>query len=88
MGGGLVPQECLPEADPFHFGQLVKQPVLLINGRHDFSYPLESAQMPLLRSLRTTVKRHAVFDTGHMPPNDLVQKELISWLDEHLGRVQ
>ena len=85
MGGGLVPQECLPEADPFHFGQLVKQPVLLINGRHDFSYPLESAQVPLLRSLGTTMKRHVVFDTGHMPPNDLVQKELIAWLDEHLG---
>lgn len=88
MGGGLVPQACLPEADPFQFGQLVRQPVLMINGRHDFNYPLESAQIPLFRSLRTTVKRHALFDTGHMPPNDLIQTELIAWLDEHLGRAK
>jgi predicted esterase len=85
MGGGLVPQECFPEADPFHFGQLVKQPVLLITGRYDFLYPLESSQLPLFRSLGTRTKRHAVFDTGHMLPNDVVQQELIAWLDEHLG---
>lgn len=85
MGGGFVPQECLPEADPFHFGQLVTQPALLINGRYDFLYPLESSQLPLFRSLGTATKRHVVLDTGHMPPNDLVQKELIAWLDEHLG---
>ena len=32
-------------------------------------------------------KRHIVFDAGHLPPNDLFTKEVLDWLDRHLGPV-
>jgi hypothetical protein len=30
-------------------------------------------------------KRHVVADSGHVPPNDLLAKELLEWLDRYLG---
>jgi len=87
VGGGLSRQDCMPEADPFHFAPLVRQPTLMVNGRYDFFFPVDSTQVPLARLLGSPPKdkRHVVLETGHVPPNDILTKELLDWLDRYLG---
>jgi pimeloyl-ACP methyl ester carboxylesterase len=89
MGGGLEYQPTLPEVDPFNFAPHVKMPVLMVNGRYDFFFPKETTQDPLFHLLGTPEKdkRHVVFDSGHVPPPDLLIKEVLDWLDRYLGPV-
>ncbi|WP_281176097.1 SUMF1/EgtB/PvdO family nonheme iron enzyme [Edaphobacter aggregans] len=49
--GGLDFQESLAEANAINFLPRVKQPVLMLNGRYDFFYPLESSQEPFFHWL-------------------------------------
>ena len=87
VGGGLEAQEALPESDPFHFLGLVHQPVLMVNGRYDFFFPVEETQVPMFKGLGTPAKdkRHVVLEAGHVPPNDVLTQEVLDWLDRYLG---
>lgn len=90
VGGGLSTEEEPPEADPFHFAPRARVPILMINGTHDFIFPLEASQRPLFRLLPLPdgEKRHHVFDGGHVPPRmQEVARETLDWLDRHLGPV-
>jgi hypothetical protein len=55
-----------PEIDQLNYVAHVKQPTLMINGRHDYIFPHDTAQVPLFRLLGTPVKdKHQfVFETG------------------------
>jgi eukaryotic-like serine/threonine-protein kinase len=90
VGGGMERGTMLPEYDIVNFAPRVKQPTLMINGRNDFSYPVESAQLPLFRLLGTPEdqKRHALFEGGHLPVhvNDVI-REILDWFDCYLGTV-
>ena len=90
VGGGLDFGRPLPEVDPINFASRVKVPVLMINGRYDFFFPTETSQKPMFLSLGTPPrdKRHVVFEAGHVPPNDLMIKEILDWLDRYQGSVQ
>jgi eukaryotic-like serine/threonine-protein kinase len=87
VGGGLEAQEVLPEADPFNFLGLVRQPVLMVNGKYDFFFPVEDTQVPMFKGLGTPAKdkRHLVLEAGHVPPNDVLTQEVLDWLDRYLG---
>jgi formylglycine-generating enzyme required for sulfatase activity/tRNA A-37 threonylcarbamoyl transferase component Bud32/dienelactone hydrolase len=87
VGGGLEAQEVLPEADPFNFLALVHQPVLMVNGRYDFFFPVEETQVPMFKGLGTPAKdrRHVVLEAAHVPPNDVLTQEVLDWLDRYLG---
>ena len=89
LGGGLEFQRTLPECDAFNFAPHVKQPTLMVNGRYDYFFPAETSQVPLFRALGSPEKekRHVIFEAGHVPPNDLVMKEILEWLDKYLGPV-
>jgi dienelactone hydrolase len=89
VAGGLKFARALPEADPFNFASRVTAPVLMVNGRYDYFFPLETSQEPLLRLLGTPPqdKRHVVLDCGHAPPDAAVAKEVLDWLDTYLGPV-
>lgn len=90
LGGGLFPWRRPPESDPFNFALRVKVPTLMINGRHDFYFPLETSQEPMFRLLGTppAEKRHRVFESGHVPTErDAVIEEILEWLDRYLGVV-
>jgi predicted esterase len=90
LAGGLMFQQALPEADPINFVPRVKLPVLLVNGRYDNIFPLESSQLPLVHLLGTPEqdKRHVVYDRGHaIRGKDLIRPSL-DWLDKYLGPVQ
>ncbi|MFW6078853.1 MAG: SUMF1/EgtB/PvdO family nonheme iron enzyme [Gemmatimonadota bacterium] len=89
-GGGLKFQRALPEADPFNFVPRVTVPVLMLNGRYDHFYPLETAQRPMFELLGTPRehKRHVVAEDGHFVPRDQLIRETLDWLDRYLGSVE
>jgi len=88
--GGFYFTNTLPEVDPINFAPRVKLPVLMLNGRSDFFYPVETAQEPLFRLLGTRAedKRHVVFESGHVLPRNEVIRETLDWLDRYLGPVK
>jgi serine/threonine protein kinase/cephalosporin-C deacetylase-like acetyl esterase len=87
--GGLDFQRSLPEVDTINFASRVKQPVLMLNGRYDFFFPVESTQEPFFRLLgsRKDQKKHLIYETGHNIPRNELIKETLNWLDQYLGPV-
>ena len=85
--GGLDFQQSLPEVDTTNFASHVKQPVLMLNGRYDFFFPVESNQEPLYHLLgsRKDQKKHLLYETGHNIPRNELIKETLNWLDQYLG---
>src|ERR1017187_8093788 len=51
--GGLEFQKTLPEVDQINFVTRMKTPALLLNGRYDFFFPVESSQVPPERRSHT-----------------------------------
>ncbi len=88
--GGFNLQKTLPEVDQLNFAPRVKQPVLLLSGRYDSVFPVETSQLPLFRLLGAPEehKRHVVYDTAHSIPKNELIKETLDWLDRYLGPVK
>lgn len=88
--GGLWFQRALPEADGTNFVPRVRLPVLMLNGRYDSLFPVESGQLPLFKRLATPDRdrRHVLYDAGHfaLPRREEV-RETLDWLDKYLGPV-
>jgi formylglycine-generating enzyme required for sulfatase activity/dienelactone hydrolase/predicted Ser/Thr protein kinase len=86
--GGFGLDPVLPEADPFNFAAHVTIPTLMLNGRYDFTFPVEIAQLPMYRLLGTPEKdkRYVPYDTGHTFLPIEFAKESLAWLDKYLGR--
>lgn len=86
--GGLRTFPAQPECDPLNFAPRVSVPTLMVNGRSDFTYPLETSQLPLFHLLGTAArdKRHVVLEGGNIPDNWRGRvKEALDWLDHYLG---
>jgi serine/threonine protein kinase/pimeloyl-ACP methyl ester carboxylesterase len=78
----------LPEADPLNFLPRFHVPTLIVGGRYDFLFPLETSMSPMFRLLGAPEKdkRLALWEGGHVPPNDKIFiKETLDWLDRYLG---
>ncbi len=88
--GGFWSTETRPEVDQRVFAPRVTAPTLLLNGRFDAFFPLETAQLPLYHALGTPpeAKRHVVYETGHSTPEIETIGEILAWYDEHLGPVR
>ena len=69
----------------------MKKPVLMVNGRYDYTFSVEDAQNPLFRMLGTPEadKKHVLLETPHDVTEDRprLTKEVLDWLDKYLGRV-
>jgi dienelactone hydrolase len=90
-GGLQLMIRYLPEADPFNFAPHVSIPVLMLNGRYDATFPLESSQNPLFHFLGTPAndKKHVVYEGGHGAfPRPGAVRECLDWLDKYLGPVR
>jgi formylglycine-generating enzyme required for sulfatase activity/dienelactone hydrolase len=87
--GGLDFQRSLPEVDTINFVSRVKQPVLMLNGRYDFFFPVESTQDPFFRMLgsKKDQKKHLLFETSHNIPRNELIREMLNWFDQYLGPV-
>ena len=77
----------MPEVDEINFATRVKTPLMMLNGRNNFTFPIETSQLPLYRLLGTPEadKRHSVLDGGHVFPFSRMIKDSLDWLDKYLG---
>jgi len=70
----------------------MKKPVLMVNGRYDYTFSLELSQNPMFNMLGTSAKdkRHLVLDTPHDVTEQRPQlvRGVLDWLDHYLGRVE
>jgi len=83
--GGFPLQRPMPEVDQIHFAPHVRIPVLMLNGRYDFFFPVDASQRPMFETLGTprADKRHLLYDTGHGIPRVEMIKETLDWLDRY-----
>jgi formylglycine-generating enzyme required for sulfatase activity/dienelactone hydrolase len=91
LDGGYFFEPPPPGADQAEFVTRMKIPVLMVNGRYDFTFPLDKSQNPFFAMLGTPEqdKRHVVLDTPHDVTEQRPQltKTVLDWLDHYLGRV-
>lgn len=92
LDGGFYFFPVPAEIDQLNYAPHLKQPTLMINGRHDFIFPYQTAQIPMFRLLAAPVKdkRHVVFETAHdvsVMRHEMI-REALAWLDRYLGRVE
>ncbi|NNF13116.1 MAG: protein kinase [Gemmatimonadetes bacterium] len=91
LSGGFQPsRRDRPAIDAVNFAPRATQPLLMINGRYDFSIDYELHQVPLFDAMGTpdSLKRHAVFGGGHFVPRVQMFREILPFLDEHVGPVR
>jgi predicted esterase len=92
LDGGYFLDAPPPGGDQADFAPRMKKPVLMVNGRYDFTFPVEKAQNPLFKMLGTpeSDKRHVVLETPHDVTEQRPQlvKAVLDWLDRYLGPVQ
>jgi eukaryotic-like serine/threonine-protein kinase len=88
--GGFTSFTRLPEYDQINFAPRVRTPVLMMNGRDDFTFPLETSQEPMFAWLGTASadKRHLLHDGGHICPFERITRDSLEWLDHYLGEVR
>jgi dienelactone hydrolase len=86
---GLNFQHALPEVDEIHYAPRVTIPILMLNGKYDFFFPYETAQLPYFELLGTPPehKKIVLHETGHSFPTTRRARESLAWLDEYLGPV-
>jgi hypothetical protein len=79
------------EVDNFNFLPRVRVRVLMLNGRCDCTFPVDSSQKPYFRWLGMPErdKRHVLYDAAHdvIVNRTQVVKEVLSRLDPYLGPV-
>ena len=88
--GGMEMNRALPEADQINFLPRVVQPVLMLNGKHDMFFPVETSQKPMFDLLGTPKKDKKIFvyESGHLVPKNEFVKETLLWFDHYLGPVK
>jgi len=87
VSGGLGGYNRYSEVDEINYVSRIETPVLMMNGRYDFIFPLETNVQPMFDLLGTAEKDKSlkIYDTPHyMPRNDLI-KETLNWLDKYFG---
>ena len=79
--------KALPEADVLNFLPRVRQPILMLNGRYDMFFPIETSQKPMFELLGTPTadKKIIHYESGHTPPRHELIKESLAWYDKYLG---
>jgi dienelactone hydrolase len=91
LDGGYFLQQPPPGGDAADFAPRLKKPVLMVNGRYDYTFPVVKAQNPLFEMLGTPLanKSHVVLDTPHDVTEQRAQlvKAVLDWLDRYLGPV-
>ena len=91
LDGGYFLQPTPPGGDQADFAPRMKKPVLMVNGRYDYTFPVDKAQDPMFQMLGTPAadKSHVILDTPHdvTEQRPLLVKAVLDWLDRYLGRV-
>lgn len=87
---GLTMERGRPDVDPLNYLPHVTIPVLMLNGKYDFFFPVELAQKPFFQMLGTPSdrKKYIVYEGGHDVPRTALITETLAWLDKYLGPVR
>jgi hypothetical protein len=88
--GGMEMTKTFPEVDQINFLPRINQPVLMLNGKYDMYFPVETAQKPMFNFLGTPAKdkKNLIYDTGHLVPRTDMIRETLAWYDKYLGPVK
>ena len=86
-------QAVQPMADPFHFLPRVTVPTLMLNGKYDSFFPLETSILPFYDHLGAPEpdKKIIVTDANHFVLSyeaNLAIAETLDWLDRYVGPVE
>jgi predicted Ser/Thr protein kinase/dienelactone hydrolase len=91
LDGGYFLGKPPAGGDQADFAPRLTIPVLMVNGKYDYTFSVEDAQNPLFKMLGTPEanKRHVLLDTPHDVTEDRehLRKAVLDWLDQYLGRV-
>ena len=88
LSAGLLAAQP-PETNAWNFAPRVRVPVLMLNGRDDFTFRYETRQQPLFEALGSKEKVFSRYEGGHgnlVTRPDLIG-EILDWLDKHLGPI-
>ena len=93
VAGGLGLESTQPMVDPFNFLPRVTVPTLMLNGRYDSFFPVQSSILPYFENLGTPEadKKLVVTDANHYVLSygrNRMTGEILDWLDRYLGVVQ
>ena len=90
LRGGLPTSKRFSEADPITYVTHVKTPVLMLNGKYDFTFPYESTVKPMFDLLGTPEqhKKLVLCNTDHFIPKTEMIKETLDWLEKYFGAVK
>jgi eukaryotic-like serine/threonine-protein kinase len=82
---GLDFERAKAEVDPVNFLPRITIPTLMLNGRYDFFFPVETSQIPMFRLLGTppSQKRRVEEDGSHFVPRTRLIQETLAWLDQY-----
>jgi cephalosporin-C deacetylase-like acetyl esterase len=90
-GFAAIPEfATVPEVDCVNLAPRVTIPTLMLNGRYDFVFPVETSQKPMFDFLGTPreQKEYVLYDTAHNVPRNEMIKETLNWFDRYLGPVR
>ncbi len=87
LSGGLHEYPWASDVKPLNFVSRVNTPVLMVNGRHDFSLPLRTSVEPMLELLGTPAadKKLFLLEGDHVPRANEVVRVTLDWFDRYLG---
>jgi len=88
--GGMEMNRTFPEVDQLNYLPRVTQPILMLNGKHDMFFPVETSQKPMYELLGTPSgdKKRIIYESGHLVPRTEFVKETLIWFDQYLGPVK
>ena len=91
LDGGFFLMPAAAGEDQADFAPRMKKPLLMVNGRYDFTFPPDQAQAPMFEMIGTAPadKFREVLETPHdvteLKPE--LSKAVLGFLDKYLGRV-
>jgi eukaryotic-like serine/threonine-protein kinase len=91
LSAGFQLRHDLPEVDGINFDPHVTTPTLILNGRYDDGFPVETSQRPLFQFMGTPPKdkKLVIYEGGHgVFPRPAAVREVLDWLDKYLGSVR
>jgi dienelactone hydrolase len=89
--GGLTFRKPFPENDQINYLPRAVTPILMLSGRYDHVFPLETSSKLMFEYLGTPQehKKQLIYDVGHTgPPRYEIIKESLNWFDIYLGPVE
>ncbi|HMD87008.1 MAG TPA: SUMF1/EgtB/PvdO family nonheme iron enzyme [Terriglobia bacterium] len=87
---GMFAGRSRPEVNEINYVSRVKIPTLILNGKFDTAFPVDTSARPMFDLLGTPAqdKQLKLYETDHLPPRNEFIKETLAWLDRYLGPVR